>query len=364
MSEPLFNAICLLALYLGCRLRLDRPSTAACLGIVCGLATLTRYAGAFTVPFVAMIMFLHRGKALGDGIRQVAWFGFSFLSTIAPWFLWLRAQDLGPRQISHHAVDWEPLVKYFAEHVSAWLAPPQAPLLLRTIAVGALLGFMLPRLSWRKAEDRYQRLAWGSIGGLVVYLTFILISIVSADPGVGFTQRTLSPVALLLAVFLCCSLPSAFGPSRRQWVAVLILSGSMLFSVHRTYSLYVAPVYRGQAGYQGKAWRTSETIGWLRGLPVGTTIYSNDAGGIVTWLPVRAKWVGNRELPAKLLALREAVRQSAPAVFVMFKGKHAGSYQREVTAAFDVDQARSFEFPDSRVFAFGLEDPADGRPGS
>lgn len=321
LSEPLFLVLCA-GIFLTTQRMFDSPLNIRLLlasALLCGLATLTRYAGLFTMPCAVALLLLHP-ISLRAKLMRVIIFTFSYAIIVMPWFLWLKTLQQPPRTLGFLPGNfWDAMKWQFAETVTLWIFPGWLPLKLRAFLSGLLLLWLLSRLrqyvaavTWAKATSLLAPLIW-----MTGYAAFIVIARFVADDGIAFDHRILSPLALYLLLLVGSFLQATMlKPTHLLPAAALLLS----IGIHNAYSTapYIIDSVTHGFGYADETWKSSTTLAWLKTLPPETTFFSNAPEAIATLLPINVKWIPLREEEARLEEFGRQLERHAPAALVLF----------------------------------------------
>ncbi len=264
-------------------------------GCFVAFAYLTRYAGlALLATFLMALIVLHGGWK-----KRLTSAGF-FLAGVVPFLLaWsirnkLVADNATNRKLVHHALTAEN-IETGIYNFSEFLMPLEIwrRALIRTpnffAIVLSIIGLAL--LIWlvQKGLKKFLQPSteWPEVlsftNGLYIfgYLASILSSMLLFDASTKFKLRILSPIyvaLLILLVYLGYWLWQKRTVFWRSLVIVLALFilGLSLFNV----SDVIAQLHKGGQGYASFQWYDSEAMAFLRELPEGTRIYTNQPGPV------------------------------------------------------------------------------------
>jgi 4-amino-4-deoxy-L-arabinose transferase-like glycosyltransferase len=311
MSEPLFIFFSLLAFWMF-DLYFELPPSsvgrgilgewwwlAAC-GAVTGLAYLTRYAGlALVVTFLVAIVVLR--STWRKRAASMAVFLAGFLPFAAGWAL--RNRLIG-ESVTNRVLAWHPVT---AENLrlgvytfSSFLIPLEA--LRRTLAQqpflleGLILLTLAAALGWtvlqvrkylaqprqasalkRGGKESREVISFTMALYLFAYLGSILASMTFFDAATKFAIRILAPVFISLLILLV-----AFGIWLRKKSRPLALAGVILtlaLSVYKQ-SITLRHWSQGGFGYASFQWYDSQAMAYLRNLPEGISIYTNEPAAV------------------------------------------------------------------------------------
>ncbi len=299
MSEPLFIFLSLLAFWMF-DLYMERDRhwlwLLAC-GVLSGMAYLTRYAGlALAATFLVALVILHRtwrSRLASAGI---------FLAGMLPWAVgWAIRNDVVGGSVTNRVLIWHPITSSNFEtalyNISTFLVPvepwrrelfkaPAIFVLLTVLILGAVLAWIL----W-KARNQ---LGYGTdkpkegapikdgiafTNGLYVfgYLASVFASMSFFDASTKFKVRILAPIYVSLLILLVL-FAQWLWVRRREAVIVLVV---LVFGMS-TYgqAMALSELRKGGQGYASFQWYDSKTMSYLRGLPAGVRIYTNEPGAV------------------------------------------------------------------------------------
>ena len=326
-SEPLF----LLSLVAVVRLSVAVVGDAAplrsaiLLGVVCGFATLTRYAGVSLFAGAMIALAAPRSSASAKA-RQLAGCAVAYAATVAPWLWWLATRSGPPREIGFYTDRlWGQVVRPLLETATAWFVPSALPL---PVALAILAGVLvLVSITWanraRESESvTLGPLAYVTLTLLVVHVAFLVATRIVADPGMPFDERILSAALVLTAIALS-DVVRTLCRARVSILAIVLVALIGLSNVSATLPMLAYDVLHG-LGYANDKWKASETIAWLASTPPGVTIFSNAPDAIVARLPVTAKYTPQDSDADLLSEFVTRVAGAAPSMIVLFDDPHAG----------------------------------------
>ena len=301
MSEPLFIFLALLALWMF-DLYFERHHHWLWL-VLCasfaGMAYLTRYSGlALVAAFVAALFILR-----GDWKKRFASAGI-FLVGFLPWALgWairneVVAENATNRALFYHPIpaeNWERGFRVFSNFfipVEEWRRTLfQAGVIewLTALVLGAALTWTLLR-GWEFFSKPHQPstgegsgtesrpvIAFTSALFMFAYISSTLFSMTFFDAATPFELRIIAPVFVCLLILLVY-FGMWFKDKRRELVVVLtvVLLG---FTFYKQ-SVVLERWSRGGIGYASFQWYDSPALAFLRDLPEGTAIYTNEPGAV------------------------------------------------------------------------------------
>ncbi len=364
MSEPLYIFFSLAAFLTFAEYFLQSPSPSGrgqgegwliAAGVLVAFAYLTRYAGlAMLATFIVALILLHdtwKKKLTSAGI-----FLISFLPFMIGWAVrnMLVADNATNRTMVYHPLTAENVqtgiynISEFLIPVEDWRrALMQIPnfflnvsatlvlVLLIWVATKGLKKFFLPN------SEPPEILSFTNGLYIFGYLASIFSTMLWFDAATKFKLRILSPVYVSLLVLLVLLLHWAWQNRNviLRGLIVLLTIGIIGLSAYDT-SAFVTKLHKGGQGYASFKWYDSEAMAFLRGLPEGTGIYTNQPGPVYLYtgrptyvLPDRVDGVTGlpREGYVKgVQALHEDVL-SGNAVLALFK---FGSEDEEVQSVY------------------------------
>ncbi len=292
MSEPLYIFLTLasfLTFYFYFQLKQKRWLIFT--GCLVGLAYLTRYAGLalFATVVVSLILLKETWR---ERLSRAALFIASFTPFALGWSVrnQLVANNATNRTIFYHPITPEN-IETGVYNVSVFLMPfepwrrelMQIPNLF--ILVICLTLFVA--LTWlaQKGLKKFSQpftetpeiLSFISTLYVFGYLASILSSMTWFDASTKFQLRILSPIFVSLLIMVVYFL-------NQLWHKQKYLS-SLSFALILAFSLYgltdeIAQLRKGGVGYASFQWFDSEAMEFLRNLPEGTRIYTNEAAAV------------------------------------------------------------------------------------
>lgn len=339
LSEPLFLTFTLLSLIgLSVCAERGRAGDIAGAGLATALAYLTRYVGFVLIAsgVSALLVF-----GTGDFKRRlVRAAGYGAISALGP-IVWAVRNLAVSGSVAYSAQQLHPpsldrLVEA-GNTVSLWLLPSRVPFEIRLIAAGVVIALLIvagARLFGPGAGETRRRAESVHIGVLACLIVFYPLTLVGALTLVGgsipLDDRILSPLlvaSIALAVLIAWSAYRQAGKSRVWRVGIaLVALGFAAMTVVRAAGT-VQRLHADGQGTAARAWRDSELVDWVRRLPEGVTLYSNELDVIYLYtgrqaFQVPIRWDPVLEAPrddyaAQLSAMRDRLANQA-AVLVLF----------------------------------------------
>lgn len=302
MSEPLFIFLSLLSIWMF-DLYFEREHhwwwLAVC-GVFVGLSFLTRYSGlALLATFIVALAILHRGwkqRLTGMGI---------LLAGALPWMLgWAIRNRLVAENATNRVLAWHPItaenIHIGLRTVSETLIPVEAwrrqvfkqPLIIETwiaIILGVVLVWLVGR-AWhyltspeeavkKHRENRNIKEVISFTTGLYLfaYLASIISSMLLFDAATKFKLRILAPAFVSLLILLIYA-----GVWLRSKNRPLVVALTFVFVVLFAYKQAgtISFLSKGGTGYASFQWYDSKAMSYLRGLPPGVHIYTDEPGAV------------------------------------------------------------------------------------
>lgn len=302
MSEPLFIFLSLLSFWMF-DLYFERhhhPLWLILCGTFVGAAYLTRYSGlALLGTFVVALLILHKNPR-----RRLVRAGW-FLAAALPWILgwavrnWLVAENATNRILAWHPVTAENIrigLRVFSEFlipVEAWRREifKQAGIIetLVVVILGAVLVWVLHK-AWRlvsqpapapgaerTGNETMEVIPFTTALYLFAYLASILASMTVFDAATKFRLRILVPVFVSLLILLVYL--GVWLWSRRRELVIALAVILLGFSIQKQ-NITMENWAKSGLGYASFKWYDSQAMAFLRELPAGTRIYTNEAPAV------------------------------------------------------------------------------------
>jgi hypothetical protein len=304
LTEGLFIFLLLSGMVLLCRFieTKRRPWLIGCAAVV-AMAFLTRYVGVTLVFTGVLVLLFVNGRTFRRRCFDALTFG---LIACAPMALWavrnMRAVDgMTDREISFHPVRLRQIVAGLST-VSTWLLLGKVRTDYRIIffvfelaTAGFVVVYLLRRS--RNARIKYDHTDNGATAAekmskgrsssslpiiiivfVVIYVAFLIFTAFFIDADTVLDLRALVPVhvvAIVLVSGLAWREVASFNEVRSIRIAFVALAIILIGSYSiRSAGWFMQARHDGQ-GYASRAWKESETVAYVKNLPLGTPIYSN-----------------------------------------------------------------------------------------
>ncbi|HEX8945001.1 MAG TPA: hypothetical protein VF785_17830 [Gemmatimonadaceae bacterium] len=277
LSEPLF--LCTLTVTL---LGMTRRWHPLAVGLAAATAALVRYAGVAAVGAVVLWQLIEPGS-IRRRLTRAFFAGLPALVLQGAWVIHTRVTsgESGIRQFGIYGNLGGALVQG-AKTIAAWLIPttdPPTPIELWLAVAAALLIGILVSVATRKAfdvRDDARRALAASALLASCYLAVLLVSRLTADAGIPFDDRILSPFILLAMIGVAVAVGKAWrgwGLLLRGGLAVLLATWLTMSSLAVYDDVSWATTYGSD--FAGEDWRGSELLRWVRTQGASTPVYSN-----------------------------------------------------------------------------------------
>ncbi|MHB8777716.1 MAG: ArnT family glycosyltransferase [Anaerolineales bacterium] len=264
-------------------------------GILTALAYLTRYAGlALFVTFLFALILLHvdrRKRLVSAGV----FFG-SFIPFALAWSIRNKivADNATNRTLAYHPLTTENIetgirnVSIFLVPVETWRRaliriPNLFVIILAVIALALLIWVLYKGLKkfFQPSTERPEILSFTNALYIFGYLASIISSMLLFDASTKFKLRILSPVYVGLLVMLVLFGSWIWKKGMIYWRGLVIAFAIFILAL----SVYdmsntVAQLRKGGQGYASFQWFDSQAMQFLRELPEGIRIYSNQVGPV------------------------------------------------------------------------------------
>ncbi len=306
------------------------------LALAMSMGYLTRYVGVALFLAVPLILcFSARGT-----LRKRMTLAASVLGIAAvPAAAWLGRNLLLSGSATNRTLGFHPpggdALRQFLDVVTAWFVPGVHSHWLEAALFGLALLAALALTAWlvTRRDERPRHLAILALGSLIYLITYLLgllASLTLFDASTRIDSRILTPV-FLAGVIAWFSLLGAL-PAGRRWRWIPALATGALLLLTARYSLGALSNTLQTArlegmGFAGRAWHESETLGWIRGLPPSTIVYSDQPTALEYWTSRPARSIPQRldpvtrlergDYPARMESLRQDLLNQG-AVMVLF----------------------------------------------
>ncbi len=295
MSEALYIFL-MLSVILGTAVYLDRENLwlLAGIGILSGLAVLTRYVGMGLVGATGLSVLLLSKTAWRRRFTHALIFSILGVTPILVWF-WRNAQvsgSLANRSLIFHPMRGE-LIRQYAEEMALWLVPAQFDLpriryrillAVGVLVVGAIL-ILLPRIvSKDKQRPRnlphFTYFPWILVINIFSYLAVLVLNSTFLDAGTtpGAVPRYLGPI-FIMVVMLIVSLVNRFLDGVRTLsiprIGLAVIS-VVLITLYAQLSVNLVANPDRTLGYVTAKMFWVEEIAALEEIDTGQTIVSNN----------------------------------------------------------------------------------------
>ncbi|MBE0670751.1 MAG: phospholipid carrier-dependent glycosyltransferase [Anaerolineales bacterium] len=264
-------------------------------GIFTALAYLTRYAGlALLATFLLALILLHstwRRRLTSAGI-----FIAGFLPLVVAWGIRnkLAANNATNRTLVYHPITEENIntgIYNFAEFlapIDAWrrvlIRIPNLVLIILFITLIVLLVWVVTKglkKFFQPSSDTPEILSFTSTLYIFGYLASIVSSMLLFDASTKFKLRINAPIYVSLLIMLVFFIHWAWQKRAVYWQGLSAMIAIFIFAVSAYgMSASVTQLRKGGQGYASFVWFDSEAMAFLRNLPEGTRIYSNQAGPV------------------------------------------------------------------------------------
>ncbi len=304
MSEPLYIFFSLAAFITFAQYFIPSPSGRGqgegrgwliLTAVLTALAYLTRYAGlALLATFIIALILLHdtwRKRLMSVGI-----FMTSFIPLVLAWSIRnkLTANNATNRTLVYHPLT-EENIKTGLFNFAEFLAPVEEwrRVLIRIPNLVAIILFaiVIILLVWvvykglkkffHPAAETPEILSFTSALYIFGYLASIVSSMLLFDASTKFKLRINAPIYVSLLIMLVFFLNWLWQKRIIYWrgLAAAITIFILALSVYGMFDT-VSQLRKGGQGYASFVWFDSEAMAFLRSLPEGTGIYSNQPGPV------------------------------------------------------------------------------------
>jgi len=291
MTESPFVALSLLALYfLVAHLDTGQRSWLLAAGLATAAALMTRYVAYALVVFSvgALLLTARRWRA------RLADAGLYLLLAGLPLSLWLMRNLRLTGSATNRQWSWHPVAATKladgGRAIAEWVYGDQPPSLwLALPAIAAVVVVALIYWHWTQSHPRpFAGRPGGQLGQLlplaypISYGIFLLISISLFDQATPLDRRVLFPAYPLVLVMGSIVVANWWQSTRlnglRSLLAIGLVLGAGRYTVESIETLVM--LRRDARGFAAAAWRQGEAIDYLRRLPTGKHIYTNEPEAI------------------------------------------------------------------------------------
>jgi len=306
MSEPLFLFLSLLSLWMF-DLYFERHHHWLWLMLCAaftGMAYLTRYSGlALIAAYIAALFILHT-----DWKKRFTSAGI-FLAGVLPWALgWAIRNSIVAESATNRTLIWHPIpaeqwtrafrvFSSFFIPVETWRRELfQAGVIewLTAIVLGAVLVWTLLK-GWEYFSKpaftpssplpagegtgvrETQVIAFTTALYMLAYIASTLASMTLFDAATRFELRILAPIFVCLLILLVYS--GAWLKKKRREVVVVLTILLLGFAFYKQSTVF-AHWSKGGIGYASFQWHDSQAMAFLRTLPDGVAIFTNEPGAV------------------------------------------------------------------------------------
>lgn len=318
----------------------NRPVWLIATGILTSLAYLTRYSGlALVATFAVALIILHdtwRKRLVSVGI---------FLASFVPLTLaWSIRNRIVAGNATNRTLIWHPVTTETLQQglrtFSEFLVPVEEwrSVLFKTpeIFVAAIMVIVVGLLVWlgwcafsaltpNPSPDYRRGEPLAFTNGLYIfgYMAAVLFSISLFDASTPLKVRILAPVYLPLLLLLVSAGTWVWRRGQRVGRVIVVGLAIFIFSVSAAgQARAVTDLGHGGTGYASFKWRDSEVMAYLRDLPAGTIIYTNEPGAVYLYTGHACRVLPDRVDPVTGLA-RPGFEQGAAVVRRDVQSGHA-----------------------------------------
>ncbi len=266
-------------------------------GVFVAGALLTRYVGASLALLGGALVLLRPGLRWPARLGHATLFCALSVGPLAAWIAWQRFGGEGapPRPLELHPITWDYFLEGFS-NVTSFLVPKEFA--ASSPAQGAVAGAALVLLfdalrrwlrgnaaGWRAKLSETPGVVWASVGFVLCYLAFLIVSISVADAETRLDERILvmliPPLTLAGAFLVSQSFWLQGGPKVRLF---LWAGGAALLVLHALSTVLVLQEQTTVTWPPGQPSALGEAV---RALPKGALIYSDQ--------PPAVYWVSRRK---------------------------------------------------------------------
>jgi 4-amino-4-deoxy-L-arabinose transferase-like glycosyltransferase len=263
--------------------------------ILTAFAYLTRYAGlALLATFIVALIILHdtwRRRLVSAGIFLAGFIPFALAWTIRNRLL---AESATNRTIVYHPITAENL-QMGVYNFSVFFMPfedwRRAMMRVPNLFISIIILVILILLVWvaykglkkffKPSTEAPEVLSFVSVLYFLGYLSSIVVTMTWFDAATKFQPRIIAPLFLSLLTMLVLFGYWLWQKQTIPWRATTVILALCVasLSIH-SMTATVTQLRRGGVGYASFRWFDSEAMEFLRGLPEGTRIYTNQVGPV------------------------------------------------------------------------------------
>jgi hypothetical protein len=300
MSEPLYLALMIFGL-ISAASSIVRPSrpTLVLSAIAVSLAWLTRWVGASLVVAFAIALLTLSRAPLHSRLRSA---GIFLAIASVPMAIWLARNVALTGSPTNRTLGYHPptvdTLRQFLDVLTRWVTTTH---LSHWIEAGVLVGAaaMLSAVSIHKlasgkdGRPQAPSLSLLALIALAGYVLFLAASLTFFDASTRIDDRILSPILPLALIAALGALDTLLPRDRRSLLAApLVLAGlwATLPNAWASSSQLLRSMREEGAGFSSRAWQQSETVAWIRALPAGAIVYTDE--------PAAVRYIASRETRA------------------------------------------------------------------
>jgi len=280
-TEALFCLFALLGFYFLAEYlqRQERISFFIASASFLGAAFVTRYAGVALIATAVISLFFWEQKRVLPRLAKS--FVFGLISCI-PMFVWMVRNILidngaTDRNFIFHPVSMQEIHLGIGVLLD-WLHLPAS-------SSGALLGICFILLIacgyWATVfaakEHSRNRLLEISFFFVLLYIAFIVFSISFFDAHTPLDQRILYPAYVFFFIGIVLMYHRIVQTFPQLWVRIALPAAVLFFCIQQfpAQQYFLTKAIENGLGYASKQWVQSDTLHWLRKMPLATVIYTN-----------------------------------------------------------------------------------------
>lgn len=260
------------------------------------MAYMVRYTGSTLVLTGMLVLLLPFGRTWRRRVIDCTSFvGTSLLMPIG----WLIRNIIVSGSATNRILAWHPItlarVSEGLNTASLWLMPSLIPEFVRRIVTILVVIFILGVSAWLVVSENIVRLKcdaadYKRIYLLIVvsvfsfvYICFLVLSISFFDASTPLDNRVLSPLFPALILLIVGLIQEfIFSKSERGWwkntlgAAILVFIGLNAVRGLRT----IRNNQLNGLGFSSQAWRESEIVQWIKEMPEGVPLYTNELDAV------------------------------------------------------------------------------------